>query len=253
MFLGRQALLCHLIIFSGTGSCSRLRKTRWPSLLRRKLKLHTYCENQPLTQNTSSPTGQQGWHIQYRYSLVYYSLSALYSNIFNAGHCEGWTLCVWRLADKKRRETPLWGRHTGMPTILWYSVRISTDPKHPSLLLGTRYVHFPHSPLAAPLTVHLYSTRVQVNLDPSPAGMPTRQSKPTCSHAYTHTTEWNQVELQDKGRHQRCNNRLLIIRKHNASCLLIAYCSTMHCAHLNTVHLTSADNLETIHIILSPE
>jgi hypothetical protein len=204
MFLGRHALLSYLIILSGMGACSRLRKTRWPSVLKRKLKLHTYCEKRPLTQHTSSPTGQQSLHIQYSSSFVYYSLSALYSNILDVGHCEVRTFCVWRPTDKKRWATLLWGRHTGMPTIYWYSVRISTDPKHPSLLRRTSYVHFPHSPLAAPLTVHLYSTRVQVNLDPndtSPAGMPTRQSKPTCSHAYTHTPKWNKAELQDKDRH----------------------------------------------------
>jgi hypothetical protein len=138
IFLGRQALLCFLIIFSGTGSCSRLRKTRWPSLLRKKLNLHTYCENQPLIQNTSSPTGQQSWHIQYSSSIMHYSLSAWYSNILDAGHCKGWTFCVWRPTDKKRRATPLLGRNTSMPTMQWYSVRISWDPQHPSLLLGDK-------------------------------------------------------------------------------------------------------------------
>lgn len=65
-----------------------------------------------------------------------------------------------------------------------YTTHISADPWH-----NLRALHFPYSPLAAPLTVHLYSTGVQVNLDPndrSQAGMPTRQRKPTCSHAYTH-------------------------------------------------------------------
>jgi hypothetical protein len=192
-----------IIIFSGSGSCKRLRKTRWPSLLRRKLKLHTYCEIQPLTQNTSSPTRQKSWHIrvQYSSSFEYNSLSALYIYILDAGHCEGWALSdvlpIKRDEQLSYAATQACRRYTDIPSAF-------PDPKHPSLLRGTSYVHFPHSPLAAPLSVHLYSTRVQVNLDPtdrSPAGMPTRQSKPTCSHAYTHTTKWNKAELQDTGRH----------------------------------------------------
>lgn len=86
----------------------------------------------------SSPTWQQSGHIQYSSSFVHYSLSASYSNVLEAGHCECWTFYVWRPTDKERRATPLWGRNTSMPTMHWYSVRISSDPKHPSLLLGDK-------------------------------------------------------------------------------------------------------------------
>jgi len=58
-------------------------------------------------------------------------------------------------------------------------------------------LHFPHSKVATPLTAHLYSTGVQVNLDPSyrsQAGMPTQQSKPLAltrldRQTHTHKTK----------------------------------------------------------------
>jgi hypothetical protein len=73
--------------------------------------------------------------------------------------------------------------------------------------------------------------------------------------AVTHTrTQRNETKLNCKIKADiTVQQPTAYIRKYNASCLFIAYSSTMHCAHLNIVPLTSADNLETIQMILSPE